>query len=344
MTRPPLRLGSRGSRLSLRQAETVRESLRRIAPDLDVQIVVVHTAGDRAPDVPLERLEGVGFFAKELEAALLDGRCDVAVHSAKDLPTAIHPDLCLAAIPPRADPRDVLVARGGLRLACLPPGARIATSSLRRSAQLRHHRPDVVTVPVRGNIDTRLGKLERGGFDALCLAGAGLLRMGWEDRVTEWLSPEVLLPAPAQGALAVEARRADHDLVALLRSLDDAATREAVTTERAFLARLGSGCRAPAAALATVAGGRVMLEDLVAREDGSVVVRHRGGGPVGGAAWLGMALADALVARARHLLEDPAGGEAGSHPGDRRSPEPEGPRGWQAARPPALPALRPEAS
>ncbi len=302
MSRTTLRLGTRGSRLSLRQAELVSEALRRVVPDITLDVVIIHTAGDRAPAVPLERLEGIGFFAKELEAALVDGRCDLAVHSAKDLPTALHPDLCLAAIPRRSEPRDVLVARDGLRLADLARGARVATSSLRRSAQLRHYRPDLITVPVRGNIDTRLAKLERGAFDALCLAGAGLVRMGWEDRVTEWLAPEIMLPAPAQGALAVEVRRGDRALIDLLRPLDDPVTREAVLAERAFVARLGSGCRAPAAALATVDGTRVVLESLVAREDGSAVQRHRAGAPLGAAEWLGMSVADYLLARAGHLL------------------------------------------
>jgi len=302
MPRMSLRLGTRGSRLSLRQTDLVTDALRRTAPDIALDVVVIHTAGDRAPDVPLERLEGTGFFAKELEAALVDGRCDLAVHSAKDLPTTLHPDLCLAAILRRTEPRDVLVARGGLRLDALPRGARIATSSVRRSAQLRHHRPDLIAVPVRGNIDTRLAKLARGEFDALCLAGAGLVRMGWEDQVTEWLPPEVMLPAPAQGALAVEVRKGDRELIELLRPLDDAATREAVVAERAFVARLGSGCRAPAAALAAVDGTRVNLEGLVAQEDGAAVERHRAGAPLGAAEWLGLSVADYLLAHAGHLL------------------------------------------
>lgn len=302
MKRTPLRLGTRGSRLSLRQAELVSEAFRRVAPHVTLDTVIIHTAGDRAPDMPLERLEGIGFFAKELEAALVDGRCDLAVHSAKDLPTALHPDVCLAALPRRADPRDVLVSRDGVRLAALPPGARVATSSLRRIAQLRHYRSDLITVPIRGNIDTRLAKLGGGGFDALCLAGAGLVRMGWEDRVAEWLPPEIMLPAPAQGALAVEVRRGDRELIELLRPVDDSDTREAVLAERAFVARLGSGCRAPAAALATVDGTGALLEGLVAREDGSAIQRHRAAAPRGAAEWLGMSVADYLLAHAGHLL------------------------------------------
>lgn len=297
-----LRAGTRGSRLSLRQTEIVRDALRGAAPAVDLEVVVVRTAGDRAPDVPLERLDGIGFFARELEAAVANGRCDIAIHSAKDLPTTLHPDLCIAAFLPRADPRDVLISRSGLRLAELPPGARVATSSLRRMAQLLHLRPDLTVVPIRGNVDTRLAKLDAGACDALCLAGAGVARMGWEDRVTEWLDPDVMLPAAAQGALAVESRRTDRGLIDLLGRLDSAATREAVIAERAFVGRLGSGCREPAAALATVHGSRISLEGLVAREDGRAVRRHRAGGPVGGAEWLGMSAADHVLAHAADLF------------------------------------------
>jgi hydroxymethylbilane synthase len=291
-------VGTRGSRLSLRQAELVVLALRGRLPDVTLDVVVIQTAGDRAPDVPLEQLEGIGFFAKELEAALLDGRCDLAVHSAKDLPTEVHRDLCLAAFPPRTDPRDVLVNRAGCRLATLPVGARVATSSVRRSAQIRHRRPDLETISIRGNIDTRLAKLDRGVCDALCLAGAGLLRMGWESRIAEWLSPEVMLPAPGQGAIALEARRGDEPVVQLVGRIDHPPTRAAVEAERAFVARLGSGCRAPAAALATVEGEVITLEGLVASADGSTVRRHRASGPIPGAEQLGIAVADDLLAHA----------------------------------------------
>ena len=306
MRRARLRLGTRGSRLSLRQTELAADMLRGHAPggsEVALEVVVIQTAGDRAPDVPLEHLDGIGFFARELEAALVDGRCDLAVHSAKDLPTEIHDGLVLGAFTPRADPRDVLVAAPGRWLATLPPGASVATSSVRRSAQILHFRPDLRTVPIRGNIDTRLGKLDRGVYDALCLAGAGLVRMEWQERITEWLEPEIMLPAPGQGALVLEVRRGDDDLVEWLGGLDDKPTRIAVEAERAFVARLGSGCRAPAAALATVARDSVTLEGLIALPDGSVVRRHRATRPIGEAGELGTSVADHLLADAGFALD-----------------------------------------
>jgi hydroxymethylbilane synthase len=287
-----LRIGTRGSRLSLRQTELIVQALRELVPGVGLEVVVIQTAGDRAPDVPLEQMEGIGFFAKELEAALLDGRCDLAVHSAKDLPTEVHRDLCLAACPPRTDPRDVLIDRAGYRLATLPAGARVATSSVRRSAQILHRRPDLQPVSIRGNIDTRLAKLDRGACDALCLAGAGLVRLGWESRVSEWLPPEVMLPAPAQGAIAVEARRSDHPVIDLVRRINHPPTHAAVEAERAFVAHPGSGCRAPAAALATVEGEMMVLEGLVASIDGTTAHRHRASGPVAFPAQLGASVAE----------------------------------------------------
>lgn len=305
-----LRVGTRGSRLSLRQTQIFADALRAREPAVAVETVVIHSAGDRASDVPLEQLEGVGFFAKELEAAVAGRRCDVAVHSAKDLPTTLHPGLCLGAVMSRADPRDVLVSRRGESLAGLPAGARVATSSLRRAAQLRARRPDLVIVSIRGNLDTRLQKLDRGDADALCIAAAGLVRMGWEDRVSEWLEPDVMLPAPAQGALAVEARRDDPAVLDLVRLVDDSAAHEAVTAERAFVARLGTGCRAPAGALATVDRGRVILEGLLATEDGRVVRRHRATAPVGAARWLGLSVADRVFADSPDITGDLAASPA----------------------------------
>jgi hydroxymethylbilane synthase len=310
VNRDRLRVGTRGSRLSLRQTELVVMDLHAQAPGLGVDVVVIQTAGDHAPEVPLEHLEGIGFFAKELEVALLDGRCDLAVHSAKDLPTEVHRDLCLGACPPRTDPRDALINRGGYRLASLPAGARVATSSLRRSAQILHRRPDLQPVPIRGNLDTRLAKLDRGACDALCLAAAGLVRMGWESRISEWLPPEVMLPAPGQGVLAIEVRRADRDLIDLVRRINHPPTEAAAKAERAFVARLGSGCRAPAAALATVEGGAMILEGLVASVDGRTVHRHRMSGPAAAPEHLGVSVAEYLLARAGGWLSGSGSVEA----------------------------------
>jgi hydroxymethylbilane synthase len=302
MTRA-LRVGTRGSPLSLRQTQIFMEALRRVDPRVTAEVVVIESAGDRAPDVPLERLEGIGFFAKELELAVAGGRCDVAVHSAKDLPTTLHPALRLGAVLAREDPRDVLVSRNSRRLAELPFGARVATSSLRRAAQLRARRPDLAIVSIRGNVDTRLAKLDRGDADALCIAAAGLVRMGWENRISQWLDPDVVLPAPGQGALAVEARRDDATTLALLSLVDDADTHEAVTAERALVGRLGTGCRAPAGALAAVDRGRVALEGMVASEDGRIVRRRRGTAPIGAARWLGCCVADRLYAAAGEMAD-----------------------------------------
>jgi hydroxymethylbilane synthase len=297
-----LRVGTRGSALSLRQTEPVVAAIRETAPHLAVEIAVIETGGDRAPDLPLEGLDGAGFFARELEAALLEDRCDIAVHSAKDLPTGIHPALCLAAFPPRADPRDVLVTASGAGLAALPGGARVGTSSVRRSAQLLHERPDLRCLPIRGNVDTRLRKLDAGLYDAVCVAAAGLLRMGWEARIAEALPPSRMLPAPGQGALAVEARRGDAEVLALLAALNHAPTQAAVEAERAFVSRLGSGCRAPAAALATVRDDELTLDGLVASPDGRVVERCRVQGAARSAARVGATAAETLLARAGALI------------------------------------------
>lgn len=304
MRRDRLRIGTRGSRLSLRQTDLVVECLRARAPDIRIDLVVIETSGDRSPHVPLEQLDGIGFFAKDLEVALLERRCDLAAHSAKDLPTTVHPGLTLVAFPPRADPRDVLISRGGQALERLPAGSRVGTSSLRRSAQIRRLRPDLVPAPIRGNIDTRLLKLDRGDCEALCLAGAGLARMGWEDRITEWLSTDVMLPAPGQGAIAVEARAEDEDLLALVGGIDHQPTRAAVEAERAFVARLGSGCRAPAAALARCEDEELILDGLVASIDGRVAIRYAQRGPMLQAEDLGAAVAEYLLAHGGAALDD----------------------------------------
>ncbi len=306
-----LRLGTRGSLLARRQAELVRDALLAREPDLAVQLEIIATQGDRAPDVPLQQMSGQGVFARAIEEALLAGQIDCAVHSLKDLPAAERAGLELVAFPRRADARDALVCRrdagaapaAGLRL--LRDGARVSTGSPRRAAQLLHVRPDLVIVPIRGNLDTRLRKLDEGDLDAVVLAVAGLERLGLGDRISVALPVAVCVPAVGQGALAVQCRADDAATRALLAPLDDAATRAAVVAERALLAALGGGCRVPIAAYGEVRGAELCLEAVVASPDGRTLLRDRLTAPPTAAPVLGMALAARLLAAgARELLRE----------------------------------------
>jgi hydroxymethylbilane synthase len=267
-----VRVGTRGSRLALWQAEHVAACLRREHPGLSVGQVVVSTAGDRVVDVALSRVGDKGLFTRELEEALDRGRIDVAVHSLKDLPTEMPDGLALGAVLEREDPRDVLVGPRPGGLESLPEGARVGTTSLRRRAQVLARRPDLHVVDLRGNVPTRLAKLERGDCDAAVLALAGLRRLGLEHAVSAVLEPDAMLPAAGQGALAVQCRRGDDRVSALLAPLDHGPTRLAVAAERGLLARLEGGCQVPVGCLATRASGRLRLRGLVADLDGSVVV------------------------------------------------------------------------
>ena len=277
MSPPRLVIGSRGSRLALWQAEWVKGELGRHGYFADIEII--KTTGDRITDVPLAQVGTKGLFTKEIEEALLAGRVDLAVHSLKDLPTELPAGIRLAAVPRREDPRDVLVSRNGRRLAELLAGARVGTSSLRRSAQLRHSRPDLAVEPVRGNLDTRLRKLEEGQFAALLLAAAGLRRLGWEARITEYLEPEVMCPAIGQGALGIEARVDDAGTLEALARLEDPAARRETRAERALLAGLGGGCQVPFGGFARLQpDGRLLLGGVVASPDGCRVFRASGEG------------------------------------------------------------------
>jgi hydroxymethylbilane synthase len=289
-------IGTRGSALAEAQTGLVAAALARHHPGLEIRTVRIVTRGDHVLDQPLADIGGKGLFVAEIEEALREGRIDLAVHSAKDLPTELPSDLSLAAFPPRADSRDVLVSRSGERLGALPPGARIGTSSPRRACQVAALRPDLRPVPIRGNVDTRLRKLERGEYDALVLAAAGLLRLGREDAVSEWLSPEVMLPAAGQGALALQVRAEDATTYALLAPLDDPATAVAVTAERAFLNTLGAGCSAAAGASARIEGGELEIHGLIGTVDGRNVRGHARC-PLEHAAGIGSALAVALLDR-----------------------------------------------
>jgi hydroxymethylbilane synthase len=282
----PIRIGTRGSPLALAQARETRERLAAAHPALAapeaVEIVVIKTTGDMVQDRPLAAIGGKGLFTKEIEEALLDRRIDLAVHSMKDMPTILPEGLAILALLPREDPRDVLFRRddaaGGL--ATLAPGAVVGTSSLRRQAQILARRPDLVIVPFRGNVDTRLGKLAEGRADATVLALAGLRRLGRGDRPMDILSVEEMLPAVAQGAIGLEGRAGDARIEALLAPLHDSATGSCVAAERALLAALDGSCRTPIAALAELSpGGRLSLRALTATPDGRrVAATAREGG------------------------------------------------------------------
>lgn len=287
-------IGTRGSALALRQAETVQAMLKAAFPDLEVAIQVVRTTGDHITDVPLARIGGKGLFVKEIEEALLDGRCDIAVHSLKDVPDLLPDGLCLAAFLPREIPFDAFVSEEFDRFMDLPEGARVGTSSLRRASLIRAVRPDLEVLPLRGNVDTRLRKL-REGLDAVVLAGAGLRRLGLEDRVREYLTPPDFIPAVGQGVIAVECRKEGGLPSRLGRVLGHPETTIAVQAERAFLREVGGGCQVPLGALATVNGGKVEMVGMIAKPDGSKVLRGHEEGSIDEAEKVGRTLARRLL-------------------------------------------------
>jgi hydroxymethylbilane synthase len=266
-----IRIGSRGSQLALWQANFIAEELRRLGHEVAIEII--RTTGDRMQDAAFAVPEGKGIFTREIEEALVQGRIDLAVHSLKDLPTELAKEFTLAAIPKRADPRDVFVSERFLSLEELPQGAVVGTGSLRRQAQLRHTRPDLKYIEFRGNVDTRLRKLGEGKADAIILAAAGLDRLQRTDWIRQRFSSEVLCPAAGQGALAIECRASDPDTHAAVAPLDDPETRAAVAAERRFLAALGGGCQLPIGAYAhAVAQGVFCLRGVIAAADGSRIV------------------------------------------------------------------------
>ena len=296
-----IRLATRASLLARTQSGHVADALRELCGQ-DVEVVHVNSHGDADQSTPLASFGGVGVFVAAVREAVLRGDADIAVHSLKDLPTQPAPGLVVAAMPRREDPRDVLVSREGFTVMTLPTGARVGTGSPRRAAQLLAARPDLEVVPVRGNVDTRLRTVSDGTLDAVVLARAGLARLDRLDAVTEAIEPDLMLPAPGQGALAVECRDVDVDAALLdaLRSLDDAATRVAVTAERSLLAALEAGCSAPVGAYATVGGGDeillVHLTGTVVSLDGTVQVRKSVTGAAGDAVAVGRELALDLLA------------------------------------------------
>ncbi len=290
-----IRIGTRGSALALWQARSVASALRDVPGAPEVEIVTIRTRGDRIQHVPLSRVEGKAFFTKEIEEALLEGRIDLAVHSLKDLATTMPPGLVLGAVMEREDPRDVLVAREVGSLEELPRGARVGTSSLRRRALLARWRPDLDLVELRGNVPTRIRKLEAGEYDAVVLAAAGVKRLGLEERITAYLPVEVVLPAVSQGAVGIQVREGDEAVMEWVGRLDHPSTRRETTAERAFLRTLEGGCQVPVGALGRVEGAELVLRGVVCSLDGGRAVEGWREGPAEEAEALGRALAEGLL-------------------------------------------------
>ena len=301
-----LRLGTRGSRLALVQAGQVADALR--ARGEEIEIVIIRTSGDRLADVALADFGGKALFVREIEEALLDGRVDAGVHSLKDMPAELPSGLSLPVFPAREDPRDVLLTRSGGGLDDLPRGARVATSSLRRRALLLARRPDLKIEPIRGNVDTRLRKLEEGLCDGLVMARAGLERLGLKPEHAHPLAIEEFLPAVGQGILAVETRTVDVQVAEALRAVDHAGTRTQALAERAFIRRLGAGCHTPVGGHARLVGGALAIAGLVASADGATMLTAEVSGPAAEAEALGERLADDLLDRGARRLLDAGGG------------------------------------
>jgi hydroxymethylbilane synthase len=301
---PPLRIATRKSQLALWQAEHVASLLRASHAGLEVELVPIVTQGDRIVDRSLAAIGGKGLWIKELEVALEEGRADIAVHSMKDMPGDLPQGLMIASVLERADARDALLTAKSTGFADLPRGARVGTTSLRRQAQLLAVRPDLRMEPLRGNVDTRLRKLDAGEMDAIVLACAGLIRLGWELRITARLDTKTSLPAVAQGVIGIECRSGDSRTLGLVTPLNHHATRIAMDAERAFAHRLGGSCQSPIAAHAVLEGSRLTLEGLVAEPDGSRLLRDTASGSIDDPAALGALLADKILAAgADSLLE-----------------------------------------
>lgn len=299
-----IKIGTRGSKLALTQTNFVVESLKKIAPDLQTEICIIKTSGDIMQDVSLMQIGGQGAFVKEIEESLLAGSIDLAVHSMKDVPGEIPAGLTFAAIMKREDVRDVLVSRGKIKFESLPKGARIGTGSQRRGAQLKAFMPDLEIVPLRGNIDTRLKKIETENLTGVVLAAAGIKRLGYVESVTQFLPTEIMLPAVGQGALGLQVRESDADLISLCAKLNHHPTAVEVTAERSYLKALGGGCRLPIAAYGLIENGRLTLEGLVAAPNGTSWARDKVWGELDEAEAMGRKLADMILEKGgRELLE-----------------------------------------
>ena len=297
-------IGSRGSQLALWQANWVKSELERLHSNADIDIRIIATSGDNIQDVPLAKIGGKGLFVKEIEEALLANEIDLAVHSMKDVPMELPTELGISVITKRENPLDALISKNGEKLADLPQGATIGTSSLRRSSQLLKYRDDFKIHPLRGNVDTRLRKVEEGKYDAILLASAGLNRLGWANRITEEISHDILLPAMGQGALGIETRLDDTKIYDFISTLNHEQTHYAVSAERSLVGRLDGGCQVPIGAYARVEKGLITLKGLVASLDGEVIYKLENVGPVDDAINIGQELGSKLLKMgANEILE-----------------------------------------
>ena len=288
-------IGSRGSQLALWQANWVKSELERLHSNADIDILIIATSGDKIQDVPLSKIGGKGLFVKEIEEALLANEIDLAVHSMKDVPIDLPTELGISVITKRENPLDALISKNGEKLADLPQGATIGTSSLRRSSQLLKYRDDLKIHPIRGNVDTRLRKVEEGKYDAILLASAGLNRLGWANRITEEISHDILLPAMGQGALGIETRLDDTMIYDFISTLNHEQTHYAVSAERSLVGRLDGGCQVPIGAYARIEKGLITLKGLVARLAGEVIYKLENVGPVDDAINIGQELGSKLL-------------------------------------------------
>ena len=297
-------IGSRGSQLALWQANWVKSQLENLHSNADISIRVITTSGDKIKDVPLSKIGGKGLFVKEIEEALLAKEIDLAVHSMKDVPIEIPSQLEISIITKRENPLDALISKNGKKLADLPQGATIGTSSLRRSSQLLNHRNDFKIHPLRGNVDTRLKKVEEGKYDAILLASAGLNRLGWSNRITEEISHEIIIPAMGQGALGIETRLGDTKTYNFISSLNHEQTNYEVSAERALVGKLDGGCQVPIGAYAKIEGNLITLKGLVASLDGKIIHKSEIVGPIEDAINIGQDLGEELLKMgANEILE-----------------------------------------
>lgn len=300
-----IRIGTRGSPLALWQANWIKSRLQALHKGLDVEIIIIKTSGDKIQDAPLAKIGGKGLFVKEIEEALMRDEVDIAVHSMKDVPIKLPDGLEISVITQRENPMDALISKGNIKLSDLPRNARVGTGSLRRTTQLLSYRPDLQIVPLRGNIDTRIKKLESEGLDAIILASAGLIRMGWKDIITEIISPEIILPSVGQGAVGIESRRFDVAVLQAIVGLDHEETHLALEAERAFLRVMGGGCQVPIAAYATLNDNKINLKALVGSPDGKQILKSEKNGLSQNAESIGDGLGKELLSMgAGKILEE----------------------------------------